>query len=54
MINKKIALKGLGYVGLPHAVEFGKKRNVIGFDIDQSRINDLKCIFLPRDSDFRL
>jgi len=42
MKNKKIALIGLGYVGLPLAVEFGKKRNVIGFDINQSRINELK------------
>ena len=42
MNNKKIALIGLGYVGLPLAVEFGKKRVVIGFDISQTRINDLK------------
>ena len=42
MSDKKIALIGLGYVGLPLAVEFGKKRTVIGFDINQSRINDLK------------
>ena len=42
MINKKIALIGLGYVGLPLAVEFGKKRTVIGFDINKSRIDDLK------------
>jgi UDP-N-acetyl-D-glucosamine/UDP-N-acetyl-D-galactosamine dehydrogenase len=42
MIDKKIALIGLGYVGLPLAVEFGKKRTVVGFDINQSRINDLK------------
>jgi len=40
--NKKIALIGLGYVGLPLAVEFGKKRVVVGFDINQPRINDLK------------
>jgi UDP-N-acetyl-D-glucosamine/UDP-N-acetyl-D-galactosamine dehydrogenase len=40
--SKKIALIGLGYVGLPLAVEFGKKRIVIGFDINQSRINNLK------------
>jgi len=40
--RKKIALIGLGYVGLPLAVEFGKKRTVVGFDINQSRINDLK------------
>ena len=42
MNNKKIALIGLGYVGLPLAVEFGKKRVVVGFDINQLRINDLK------------
>jgi len=42
MSNKKIAVIGLGYVGLPLAVEFGKKRRVIGFDIDQNRINELK------------
>ena len=42
MKNKKIALIGLGYVGLPLAVEFGKKREVIGFDINQSRIDELK------------
>ena len=39
---KQIAVVGLGYVGLPLAVEFGKKRNVIGFDINQERINNLK------------
>ncbi|MDC1345448.1 Vi polysaccharide biosynthesis UDP-N-acetylglucosamine C-6 dehydrogenase TviB [Candidatus Pelagibacter ubique] len=42
MITKKIALIGLGYVGLPLAVEFGKKREVIGFDINKSRIDLLK------------
>ena len=41
-MNKKIALIGLGYVGLPLAVEFGKKRTVVGFDINQFRIHDLK------------
>ena len=41
MTNKKIALIGLGYVGLPLAVEFGKQLAVVGFDINQSRINDL-------------
>ena len=49
MINKisdlKIGVIGLGYVGLPLAVEFAKKFSVIGFDIDQSRvINLLKCV----------
>ena len=38
----KIAVIGLGYVGLPLAVEFGKKFPTIGFDINVSRINDLK------------
>jgi UDP-N-acetyl-D-glucosamine/UDP-N-acetyl-D-galactosamine dehydrogenase len=42
MINKLIALVGLGYVGLPLAVEFGKKRQVVGYDINQARILDLK------------
>jgi len=42
MNNKKIALIGLGYVGLPLAVEFGKNRIVVGFDINKPRINDLK------------
>ncbi len=42
MSNKKIAIIGLGYVGLPLAVEFGKKRLVIGFDINQNRVNELK------------
>jgi len=41
MKNKKIALIGLGYVGLPLAVEFGKKREVIGFDINKDRITEL-------------
>ena len=37
----KLAVIGLGYVGLPLAVEFGLIRNVIGFDINQKRIDDL-------------
>lgn len=37
----KIAVIGLGYVGLPLAIEFGKKFKVLGFDINQSRINEL-------------
>ena len=39
--NIKIAIIGLGYVGLPLAVEFGKKYSVLGFDINQTRINEL-------------
>ena len=38
----KIAVVGLGYVGLPLAVEFGKKYRTVGFDIDPARIKDLK------------
>lgn len=37
-----LAVIGLGYVGLPLAVEFGKKRSVIGFDINLSRIESLR------------
>ena len=38
----KLAIIGLGYVGLPLAVEFGRKRTVVGFDINQRRIDELK------------
>ncbi len=37
----KLAIIGLGYVGLPLALEFGKKKNVIGFDINKKRIKEL-------------
>lgn len=40
--NKKIAIIGLGYVGLPLAVEFGKHRPILGFDINQQRIAELQ------------
>lgn len=39
--DKKIAVIGQGYVGLPLAVEFGKKYSTIGFDIDQIRVKEL-------------
>ncbi len=42
LADLRLAVIGLGYVGLPLAVEFGKKRLVMGFDIDQTRINELK------------
>ena len=42
MVCNKIAVIGLGYVGLPLAIEFGKKTKVFAFDIDKSRINLLK------------
>jgi UDP-N-acetyl-D-glucosamine/UDP-N-acetyl-D-galactosamine dehydrogenase len=41
----KIAVIGLGYVGLPLAVEFGKGMNVVGFDINKSRVEQLKRSF---------
>ncbi|MEQ1594221.1 MAG: Vi polysaccharide biosynthesis UDP-N-acetylglucosamine C-6 dehydrogenase TviB [Casimicrobium sp.] len=41
-VRKQIAVIGLGYVGLPLAVEFGKKRSVLGFDIDENRIKELQ------------
>ena len=40
-LEKKIAVIGLGYVGLPLAVEFGKQRATLGFDINESRISEL-------------
>ena len=42
-MSKNIAVIGLGYVGLPLAVEFGKNRAVIGFDINANRINALRA-----------
>lgn len=41
--NVKLAVIGLGYVGLPLAVEFGKRRAVVGFDINLSRIAALRA-----------
>jgi UDP-N-acetyl-D-galactosamine dehydrogenase len=38
----RLAVIGLGYVGLPLAIEFGKNRPVVGFDINQARIDELK------------
>ena len=38
----KLAVVGLGYVGLPLAVEFGKKRELLGFDINQKRVKELQ------------
>ena len=42
MNKKRIAVVGLGYVGLPLAVEFGKKYETVGFDINQKRVDELK------------
>lgn len=41
--SAKVAIIGLGYVGLPLAVEFGKQREVVGFDIDNERIAQLRA-----------
>ncbi len=43
MKQTKIAIIGLGYVGLPLAVEFAKKYQVVGFDINKTRINELRA-----------
>ena len=40
--NAKIGIIGLGYVGLPLAVEFGKSRSVLGFDVKPARIAELQ------------
>lgn len=42
LANIKLAVIGLGYVGLPLAVEFGKKYSTLGFDINASRLDELK------------
>jgi UDP-N-acetyl-D-galactosamine dehydrogenase len=41
MTQNKVAIIGLGYVGLPLAVEFGKKQHTVGFDINQARVDEL-------------
>src|SRR5690606_16469140 len=43
MNNDKITIVGLGYVGLPLAVEFAKKYTVVGFDINTKRIDELQA-----------
>ncbi|MDA0937168.1 MAG: hypothetical protein O2878_08605, partial [Bacteroidetes bacterium] len=42
MKDIKIGIIGLGYVGLPLAVEFAKKYPVVGYDINRDRVSDLK------------
>ena len=42
MVNNKIVIIGLGYVGLPLALAFGEKFNTIGFDINKNRIRELQ------------
>ena len=43
LATSRIAIIGLGYVGLPLAVEFGKKFNCVGFDINSDRVSELKA-----------
>ena len=43
LTDLKIGIIGLGYVGLPLAVEFGKKYPVLGFDINQKRVDELRA-----------
>lgn len=45
MKKKTIAIIGLGYVGLPLALEFGKQYETIGFDVNKSRVNELELGF---------
>lgn len=45
MTVEKLGIIGLGYVGLPLAVEFGKKMSVVGFDINKERIAELQAGF---------
>ena len=40
--SRKVALVGLGYVGLPIAVAFGRRGRVIGFDINKAKIEELQ------------
>ena len=48
MMNKiKISVIGIGYVGLPLALEFGKKYNTIGYDISVDKINSYKNFIDP-------
>ena len=48
MSNNKIAILGLGYVGLPLLQAFSRFYEVIGFDISSKRINDIKDPFDAR------
>ena len=50
--KNKISIIGLGYVGLPLAIEFNKYHNVIGYDINQQRIFDLNN-FLDINNEMR-
>ena len=46
--NKKIAIMGLGYVGLPLAIEFSKKFEVVGYDINKVKIREIEKIYTQK------
>ena len=47
MKERNVAVVGLGYVGLPLAVEFGKKRTTIGFDLSEAKVENYKQFVDP-------
>ena len=49
--NFSVGIVGLGYVGLPLAIEFGKKVNVLGYDNNKQRVSNLKK---NKDSNFEI
>ena len=51
--NLKLAIIGLGYVGLPLALEFAKKKKIIGFDIDRKRVKELRS-GIDKNSEFNI
>ena len=46
--NEKLCLVGLGYVGMPIAVEFAKHIKVIGFDINKKRVEELPRFLIAK------
>ena len=44
ILDSKIAIVGLGYVGLPLSIEFAKYFEVLGYDIDSARVDELKLL----------
>ena len=47
MHNRIVSVVGLGYVGLPVAVAFGRQKQCIGFDISRARIKELQQLLRP-------
>ena len=47
-VNRVVSVIGLGYVGLPVAVAFGKMRKTVGFDINAVRITEIKNALLTK------